>query len=67
MVQKYEIYCIINQLVAEGRTVILISFRASRSSVCVTEYIMDSGKIVGEVEGDKATQENIMSHILENI
>jgi hypothetical protein len=25
---------------------------------------MDSGKIVGEVEGDKATQENIMSHIL---
>ncbi len=62
---KYEIYCIINQLVAEGRTVILISSELLEViGMCDRIYIMDSGKIVGEVEGDKATQENIMSHIL---
>lgn len=62
---KYEIYCIINQLVAEGRSVILISSELLEViGMCDRIYIMDSGKIVGEVEGAEATQENIMSHIL---
>lgn len=62
---KYEIYCIINRLVAEGRSVIVISSElAEVIGMCDRIYIMDSGKIVGEVEGEGATQENIMAHIL---
>jgi putative multiple sugar transport system ATP-binding protein len=62
---KHEIYCIINQLVAEGRSVILISSELPELiGMCDRIYIMDSGKIVGEVEGSMATQENIMAHIL---
>ena len=48
---KHEIYCIINQLVAEGRSVILISSELPELiGMCDRIYIMDSGKIVGEVE-----------------
>ncbi|TAH66817.1 MAG: sugar ABC transporter ATP-binding protein [Anaerolineaceae bacterium] len=62
---KYEIYCIINQLVAEGRSVILISSELQEViGMCDRIYIMESGRIVGEVEGAEATQENIMAHIL---
>lgn len=62
---KYEIYCIINQLVAEGRSVILISSELPELiGMCDRIYIMDSGRVVGEVEGAEATQENIMAHIL---
>ncbi len=62
---KYEIYCIINRLVAEGRSVIVISSElAEVIGMCDRIYIMDSGRIVGEVEGEGATQENIMAHIL---
>ncbi|NLL01386.1 MAG: sugar ABC transporter ATP-binding protein [Clostridiales bacterium] len=62
---KYEIYCIINQLVAEGRSIILISSELQEViGMCDRIYIMESGRIVGEVEGAEATQENIMAHIL---
>lgn len=62
---KYEIYCIINRLVAEGRTVILISSELQEViGMCDRIYIMESGRMVGEVEGAEATQENIMAHIL---
>ena len=62
---KYEIYCIINQLVAEGRSVILISSELQEViGMCDRIYIMESGRIVGEVQGAEATQENIMAHIL---
>ncbi len=64
---KYEIYCIINRLVAEGRSVIVISSElAEVIGMCDRIYIMESGKIVGEVEGSGATQENIMAHILKS-
>ncbi len=62
---KYEIYCIINRLVAEGRSVIVISSElAEVLGMCDRIYIMDSGKVVGEVDAEGATQEMIMSHIL---
>jgi putative multiple sugar transport system ATP-binding protein len=62
---KYEIYCIINQLVAEGRSVILISSELQEViGMCDRIYIMESGRMVGEVQGAEATQENIMAHIL---
>ena len=64
---KYEIYCIINRLVAEGRSVIVISSELSEViGMCDRIYIMESGRVVGEIEGSKATQENIMSIILKS-
>lgn len=62
---KYEIYCIINQLVAEGKSVIMISSELPEIlGMCDRIYVMNEGKIVGELAGSEATQELIMSHIL---
>lgn len=62
---KYEIYCIINQLVSEGKSVIMISSELPEIlGMCDRIYVMNEGKIVGELEGREATQEIIMSHIL---
>lgn len=64
---KYEIYCIINQLVAEGRSVIMISSELPEIlGMCDRIYIMNEGKIVGELEAKDASQELIMSHILKS-
>lgn len=62
---KYEIYCIINQLVAEGKSVIMISSEMPEIlGMCDRIYVMNEGKMVGELSGSEATQEIIMSHIL---
>ena len=62
---KYEIYCIINQLVAEGKSVIMISSEMPEIlGMCDRIYVMNEGKMVGELSGEEATQEIIMSHIL---
>ncbi len=62
---KYEIYCIMNQLVAEGKSVIMISSEMPEIlGMCDRIYVMNEGKIVGEIDGAEATQEKIMSHII---
>ncbi len=62
---KYEIYCIINQLVAEGKSVIMISSELPEVlGMCDRIYIMNEGKMVGELAAEEASQEIIMSHIL---
>ncbi|MDF2614203.1 MAG: sugar transporter ATP-binding protein [Clostridia bacterium] len=64
---KYEIYCIINDLVAEGKSVILISSELPEVlGMCDRIYIMNEGSIVGEILQEEATQEIIMSHILKS-
>ena len=64
---KYEIYCIINDLVAAGKSVIMISSELPEVlGMSDRIYIMNEGKIVGEVSGQEATQENIMSRILKS-
>ena len=64
---KYEIYCIINRLVAEGKSVILISSELPEIlGMCDRIYVMNEGKIVGELDASQATQEIIMSHILQS-
>ena len=64
---KYEIYCIINQLVAEGKTVIMISSELPEIlGMCDRIYVMNEGKIVGELDRSEATQEIIMAHILKS-
>ena len=62
---KYEIYCIINQLVAEGKSILLISSELPELiGMCDRIYIMNEGRMVGEVSGEEATQERIMGQIL---
>ena len=63
---KYEIYCIINQLVSEGKSVLFISSEMPELiGMCDRIYIMNEGKIVGEVAQKDATQETIMACILQ--
>ena len=62
---KYEIYCIMNQLVAEGKSVIMISSEMPEIlGMCDRIYVMNEGRIVAELDGKEATQEKIMSHIV---
>ncbi len=64
---KYEIYCIINQLVAEGKSVIMISSELPEIlGMCDRVYVMNEGRIVGELDGKEATQEKIMTKILQS-
>lgn len=62
---KYEIYCIINDLVAAGKSVVMISSEMPEVlGMCDRIYVMSQGKIVGEMDARDATQERIMSSIL---
>ncbi len=64
---KYEIYCIINKLVAEGKSVIMISSELPEVlGMCDRIYIMNEGKMVGELAAEEASQEVIMSHIIKS-
>ena len=64
---KYEIYCIINQLVAEGKSVIMISSELPEIlGMCDRIYVMNEGQMVGELDGKDATQEKIMTYILQS-
>ena len=62
---KYEIYCIINKMIADGKSVIMISSEMPEIlGMCDRIYIMNEGKMVGEMQGSEATQEKIMACIL---
>ncbi len=62
---KYEIYCIMNQLASEGKTVIMISSEMPELlGMCDRIYVMNEGRIVGEMDGETATQESIMECIM---
>ena len=64
---KYEIYCIINQLVSEGKAVIMISSELPEVlGMSDRIYVMNEGKIVGEFDAADATQEKIMGAILKS-
>ncbi|QHQ63118.1 ATP-binding cassette domain-containing protein [Anaerocolumna sedimenticola] len=64
---KYEIYCIINNLVAEGKSVIMISSELPEVlGMCDRIYVMNEGKIAGELSSEEASQELIMSYILKS-
>ncbi|MBO7531349.1 MAG: sugar ABC transporter ATP-binding protein, partial [Lachnospiraceae bacterium] len=62
---KYEIYCIMNDLVAAGKSVIMISSEMPEIlGMCDRIYVMNEGKMVAELKGSEASQEIIMSHII---
>lgn len=63
---KYEICLIINQLVAEGKSVIMISSELPEIlGMCDRVYVMNEGKIVAELDKSEATPEAIMTCILQ--
>ncbi len=64
---KYEIYCIINDLVAAGKSVIMISSELPEViGMSDRIYIMNEGRFVGEMASCEATQESIMACILKS-
>ena len=64
---KYEIYCIINDLVAAGKSVIMISSELPEVlGMSDRIYVMNEGKMVGELRREEASQEVIMARILKS-
>ncbi len=64
---KYEIYCIINDLVAQGKSVIMISSELPEVlGMSDRIYVMNEGRIVGEFRQEDASQESIMACILKS-
>lgn len=62
---KYEIYQIMNELVADGKTVIFISSDMPELlGMCDRVYVMNEGKIQGELFAGEITQVNIMRCIM---
>ncbi len=58
---KFEIYTIMNKLVEEGMSIIMISSELPEVlGMSDRIYIVSSGRITGEVPASEATQENIM-------
>ena len=64
---KYEIYTIINQLVAEGKSIIMISSEMPELlGMCDRIYVVTEGEIAGEQLRESATQESIMKIIMQH-
>ncbi|WP_160689763.1 multiple monosaccharide ABC transporter ATP-binding protein [Clostridium sp. C2-6-12] len=64
---KYEIYTIINELAASGRGVLVISSEMPELlGLCDRIYVVNEGRMVGELSKKEATQESIMKCIMNN-
>ena len=62
---KYEIYLIINRLVAEGKSVVLISSELTEIlGMCDRIFVMYEGRMIAEFPREEANQEVIMSCIM---
>ena len=62
---KFEIYGIMNDLAAQGRGVVMISSEMPELlGMCDRIYVMNEGRIVGELSRAEASQEKIMALIL---
>ena len=62
---KYEIYEKINEMVAQNKAVILISSDMTELiGLCDRVYVINEGRVVGELSGDDISQERIMQCIL---
>jgi putative multiple sugar transport system ATP-binding protein len=62
---KFEIYQIMNDLASQGRGVVMISSEMPELlGMCDRIYVMNEGRIVGELTKDAASQEKIMAMIL---
>jgi len=63
---KFEIYNIINQLVSEGKGILLISSELPEVlGMCDRIYVMSEGSITGELSRSEASQEKIMKYVID--
>jgi putative multiple sugar transport system ATP-binding protein len=61
---KYEIYTIINQLVEEKKGILMISSELPELlGMCDRIYVMNEGRITGEVHKADANQETLMKYM----
>ena len=64
---KYEIYEIINDLVAQGKSVLMVSSELPEIlGMCDRIYVMNEGHMVAELENKGVTQEMIMGYIMQD-
>lgn len=62
---KYEIYSIINELTESGKSILMISSELPEIlGMCDRIYVMNEGRIVGELAAQEATQELVMQCIM---
>ncbi|MDA3847860.1 MAG: sugar ABC transporter ATP-binding protein [Vallitaleaceae bacterium] len=62
---KYEIYSVINELAEKGKTIIMISSELPEIlGMCDRIYVMNEGRIVGELGATEATPESVMHCIM---
>jgi putative multiple sugar transport system ATP-binding protein len=62
---KFEIYQIINRLVAEGKSILMISSELPEIlGMCDRIYVMNEGRLIAELPRAEASQEKIMNRIL---
>ena len=62
---KYDIYCIINDLAAQGKCVLVISSELPELlGICDRIYVVNDGEIRDEVMASEATQESIMHKLI---
>ena len=62
---KYEIYTLINELAAEGKAIIVISSEMPELlGISDRIYVMNEGRLVGEMAAADASQEKIMRAIV---
>ncbi|MDK8192664.1 sugar ABC transporter ATP-binding protein [Paenibacillus sp. UMB7766-LJ446] len=61
---KFEIYTIIHRLAAEGKGVLVISSELPEVlGLCDRIYVMNAGRITGEVNREEASQETLMRYM----
>ncbi|MDF2877305.1 MAG: transporter ATP-binding protein [Clostridia bacterium] len=64
---KYEIYTIINELAKQGKSIIIISSELPEVlGMSDRVYVMNEGRIVGELDREAASQESIMKCIMQS-
>jgi putative multiple sugar transport system ATP-binding protein len=62
-----EIYSIINELAEQGKSIIMISSELPEIlGMCDRIYVMNEGRIVGELLNREASPENIMQCIMQS-
>lgn len=62
---KYDIYCLINDMVSRGKSVVMISSELPELlGMCDRIYVMNEGRLLAEVNAADATQESIMCYII---
>ncbi len=63
---KYEIYTIINRLASEGRGLVVVSSELPEIlGLCDRIYVMSEGKFIAEMPAAQASQEAIMTSIMQ--